>query len=192
METFRVSFARFSPFNVESASFAIVVAVYYLSAHNEFSPDADNFAFFSWRPLPEMQEARKDFGIAWHSDGRSLFAVGGKSESKTTSTTVEMFTYDGDWDTEEPITGRWKYVASIQSASQSYAVAFIGGKLIAIGGVDVQVFTPPTDPNSEGQWTSVVKLSEPLQMLALIPIDNCLVGLCRFIYCSMHFICKLV
>ncbi len=86
---------------------------------------------------------------------------------------------------KEPLTnGTWTFVAPLIKPRKSHAVAFIGGKIVIAGGIaecGVEYFTLPTDENDKGQWTSIYPLPEPLNIIALLRADNCLIGICTSI-----------
>ncbi len=113
---------------------------------------------------------------------------GAPEEGVTSSTatdqtaTVETI-HCSNFDTEAPVNDTWTYVAPLPSARSSHAAAFICGKIIVVGGTNkrgVECFTLPTSGNAEGQWTMLHPLPEPLEMIALIPVDNVLIGVCTF------------
>ncbi len=81
---------------------------------------------------------------------------------------------------EPSANGTWTFVAPLPKPRQSHAAAFIGGKIVVAGGIaecGVEYFTLPTDEIALGQWTSIYPLPEPLKIIALLPIDNCLIGI---------------
>ncbi len=125
-----------------------------------------------------MQQSRANFGIVWSNDGR-LFAFGGLAGPHRSTETVEMLRCS-NMDAEPSANGTWTFVAPLPKPRQSHAAAFIGGKVVVAGGVEergVEYFTLPTDENALGQWTSIYPLPEPLKISALLPIDNCLIGI---------------
>ncbi len=129
-----------------------------------------------------MQAARACFAVVWTPDGR-LFAIGGNTTATDQTATVEML-HCSNFDTEAPVNDTWTYVAPLPSARSSHAAAFICGKIIVAGGTNkrcVDCFTLPTGGNPEGQWTMLHPLPEPLEMIALIPVDNVLIGVCTFL-----------
>ncbi len=125
-----------------------------------------------------MREARAKFGIIWIPDGR-LFAIGGKISSGGSTSTVEML------DISSLGNGRasnivWTNVASMSNPRESHGVAFLDGKLVAVGGTDecsVEVFTLPTKDNVLGQWSTIYPLPSPFALQALLPVDNLLIGI---------------
>ncbi len=150
-------------------------------------------AFFSWRRLPTMLQPRACFAIVWTPDGR-LFAIGGNTTATDQTATVETL-HCSNFDTEEPISTTWMYAAPLPSARASHAAAFICGKIIVMGGTNkccVDCYTLPTSGNPEGQWTMLHPLPEPLEMIALIPVENVLIGVCtsliifRIVFSSLY------
>ncbi len=130
-----------------------------------------------------MQEKRVHFGIAWSNDGR-LFAIGGQTGSNKSTQTVEMLSCS-NLDTEPLANGNWTFVAPLARPRQSHAAAFIGGKVVIAGGIaecGVEFFNLLTDGNALGQWTLIHPLPEPLSLIALLPVDNCLIGICMLIF----------
>ncbi len=124
-----------------------------------------------------MQEPRSDFGIAWADDGR-LFAIGGQTRPGKITETVEML---NSADTaNETVNGCWSYVAPLSKPRRSHAVVFIGGKIVVAGGEnerEVECFTLPTSKNVMGQWTQIYPLPKSLDLLSLLPVDNCLISI---------------
>ncbi len=123
-----------------------------------------------------MREARVKFGIIWVPDGR-LFAIGGKISSGGSTSTVEMLDTTNQISTSNAV---WKSVASMSNPRESHGVAFLDGKLVAVGGTDecsVEVFTLPTKDNVLGQWSTIYPLPSPLTLQALLPVDNLLIGI---------------
>ncbi len=137
-----------------------------------------------------MREARANFGIIWVPDGR-LFAIGGKICSGDSTSTVEML------DTSSLGNGRtstfnvvWTNVASMSNPRESHGVAFLDGKLVAVGGTNecsVEVFTLPTKDNALGQWSTIYPLPSPFALQALLPADNLLIGICESVSVLSHF-----
>ncbi len=133
-----------------------------------------------------MQEPRACFAVVWTPDGR-LFAIGGNISATDQTATVEML-HCSNFDTEAPVNDTWTYVAPLPSARSSHAAAFICGKIIVAGGRDkrgVECFTLPNSDKPEGQWTMIRPLPEPLEMTALIAVDNVLIGVCMFLILSI-------
>ncbi len=130
-----------------------------------------------WTSLPSMQQPRSDFGIAWADDGR-LFAIGGQTGSGKITETVELLTSaDAVYGT---VNGCWSYVAPLSKPRRSHAVAFIGLKIVMAGGEkerEVDCFTLPTSDNVMGQWTHIYPLPKALDLLSLLPADNCLISI---------------
>ncbi len=125
-----------------------------------------------------MQQIRTNFGIVWSNDGR-LFAFGGQTGHNMSTQTVEMLSCS-NMDAEPSANGPWTFVAPLPKPRQSHAAAWIGGKIVVAGGIEecgVEYFTLPTDQNALGQWTSIYPLPEPLSIIALLPADNCLIGI---------------
>ncbi len=130
-----------------------------------------------------MQEKRTNFGIVWSNDGR-LFAIGGQTGPNKSTHTVEMLSCSSR-DTEPLANGNWAFVAPLAKPRQSHAAAFIGGKVVVAGGIvecGVECCNLPTDENAFGQWTSIYPLPEPLSIIALLPVDNCLIGIRMLIF----------
>ncbi len=56
------------------------------------------------------------------------------------------------------------------------------GKVIVAGGLEergVEYFTPPSDIDRLGQWTSIYPLPNPMAILALLPIKFGFIGICE-------------
>ncbi len=126
-----------------------------------------------------MREARAKFGIIWVPDGR-LFAIGGKISSGGSTPTVEMLDTSNHASTAN---GVWTPVASMSNPRESHGVAFLDGKLVAVGGTDersVETFTLPTKDNVHGQWSTIYPLPSPFALQALLPVDNLLIGIRKF------------
>ncbi len=143
-----------------------------------------------------MQQHRSDFGVAWADDGR-LFAIGGHTGPNQITETVEML-HSVTVDAANGMTnGRWNFVAPLSKPRTNHAVAFIGGKIVVAGGQnerEVECFNLPTVDNIMGQWTRVYPLPKALDVLALLPIDNCLVTVCKcsfFLHKSLSMSSKL-
>ncbi len=130
-----------------------------------------------------MQVPRANFAVAMAPDLR-LFAVGGSctsDSSEAPTDTVEMIACSYGAGVAEP-KGGWRYVAPLLTARQSHAAAFLEGSLIVVGGKherSVEYLTLPTTSNPLGQWTAIFPLPQPLEMLALIPTDRSLFGICK-------------
>ncbi len=133
-----------------------------------------------------MREARAKFGIIWVPDGR-LFAIGGKVSSGGSTSTVEMLDTTNQISTSNAV---WKSVASMSNPRESHGVAFLDGKLVAVGGTNecsVEVFTLPTKDNALGQWSTIYPLPSPFALQALLPADNLLIGICESVSVLSHF-----
>ncbi len=129
-----------------------------------------------------MQEKRADFGIAWSNDGR-VFAIGGQTGPNKSTQTVEMLSCSG-MDAKPLANGTWTFVAPLGKPRQSHAAAFIGGKVVVVGGIaecGVECFNLPTHGKVFGQWTSIYPLPDSLSIIALLPVDNCHIGICMSI-----------
>ncbi len=127
-----------------------------------------------------MREARAKFGIIWIPDGR-LFAIGGKISSGGSTSTVEMFD-TSRWGNGQATTFNvvWTTVAPMSYPRESHGVAFLDGKLVAVGGTgecSVEVFTLPCKDNVLGQWSTIYPLPSPFALQALLPADNLLIGI---------------
>ncbi len=75
----------------------------------------------------------------------------------------------------------WSFVAPLSRPRKCHAAAFIGGKIVVVGEENervVECFTLPTNDNSLGQWTRIYPLPKALDILALLPVDNCLITIC--------------
>ncbi len=71
---------------------------------------------------------------------------------------------------------------------KSHAVAFIGGRIVVAGGEnerEVECFTLPTSDHMKGQWTQIYPLPKSLDVLSLLPVDNCLISICTFAFISL-------
>ncbi len=126
-----------------------------------------------------MLEPRSDFGIAWMPDGH-LFAIGGNTGASGPTGSVEMLLVANTTNTTD--TGTWKYVAPLPTARKCHAVAVLEGKIIVAGGLDecgVKYFTPPSDYDKLGQWTSIYPLPNPMRLLSLFPIKLGFIGICK-------------
>ncbi len=63
---------------------------------------------------------------------------------------------------------------------ESHGVAFLDGKLVAVGGTNertVEVFTLPRKGNVVGQWSTIYPLPSPFALQALLPVDYLLIGI---------------
>ncbi len=133
-----------------------------------------------------MQENRSYFGVAWAHNGR-LFAIGGQTGPDTRTATVEVLNIATMEAADESVNGGWSFVAPLSKPRKHHAVACIGGKIVVVGGKnerEVECFTLPTNDNSLGQWTRIYPLPKALAILALLPVDNCLITICTFYYNS--------
>ncbi len=129
-----------------------------------------------------MQELRSNFAIAWADDGR-LFAIGGQTGPDTITATVEMLNLSTLDTANGAVNGCWGFVAPLSRPLKCHAAAFIGGKIVVVGGGnerEVEYFTLPTKDNNLGQWTSIYPLPKSLDILVLLPVDNCLITICTF------------
>ncbi len=136
-----------------------------------------------------MQKSRANFGIVWNSDGR-LFAFGGHTGQNMSTQTVEMLSCS-NMDTEPAANSTWTFVAPLPKPRQYHAAAFIGEKIVVTGGIDecgVEYFTLPTAENVLGQWTSIYPLPDPLRIIALLPADNCLIGICMSMFTKIFLL----
>ncbi len=130
-----------------------------------------------------MLEPRSDFGIAWMPDGR-LFAIGGNTGASGQTETAEMLLCCNT-EAATPTTtatGTWTYVAPLPTARQCHAVTTLEGKIIVAGGLEergVECFTPPSDSDKLGQWTSIYPLPNPMRLLSLHPIKFGFIGMCK-------------
>ncbi len=127
-----------------------------------------------------MREARAKFGSIWVPDGR-LFAIGGQINSSGSTPTVEMLDTsnlgNGGASTYNVV---WTNVASMSNPRESHGVAFLDGKLVAVGGNDdrnAETFTLPTKDNVLGQWSTIYPLPSPFALQTLLPVDNLLIGI---------------
>ncbi len=127
-----------------------------------------------------MREPRSNFAIAW-ADGGRLFAIGGQTGPEKITATVEMLN-PATMDAADGTFNRsWGFVAPLSKPRKCHAAAFIGGKIVVVGGEnerEVECFTLPTNYNSMGQWTRIYPLPKALDILALLPVDNCLITIC--------------
>ncbi len=117
------------------------------------------------------------------SDG-SLFAIGGKTGPGSRTGSVEMLRCSNAQaaTTITPATDTWTYVAPLSRARQSHAVTVLEGKIIVAGGLEecgVEYFTPPSDSDKLGQWTSIYPLPNPMGFLSLLPIKFGFIGICK-------------
>ncbi len=129
-----------------------------------------------------MQEHRSSFAIARADDGR-LFAIGGQTGPDTITATVEMLNPAIRGAVDATVNVCWSFVAPLSKPRKCHAAAFIGGKIVVVGGEnerEVECFTLPTNDNSLGQWTRIYPLPKALDILALLPVDNCLITICTF------------
>ncbi len=138
-----------------------------------------------------MLEPRSDFGIAWIPDGR-LFAIGGNTGASGQTTSVEMLPCCNTeaattTTTTATATDTWTYVAPLPTARQGHAVTVLEAKIIVAGGLDehgVEYFTPPSDYDKLGQWTSIYPLPNPMRLLSLFPIKFGFIGICKIYACN--------
>ncbi len=129
-----------------------------------------------------MWEPRSNFGIAWVDDGR-LFAIGGQTGPDTVTTTVEMLNPATMDAADGAVDGGWSFVAPLSKPRKCHAAAFILGKIVVVGGEnerEIECFTLPTNYNSMGQWTLIYPLPIALDILAILPVDNCLITISTF------------
>ncbi|VDN27276.1 unnamed protein product [Dibothriocephalus latus] len=131
-----------------------------------------------------MNAIRTNFAAVWLPDGR-VFAIGGLQGNAESSgsylSSVEMlqrpFQKVGPWENDSPV--QWKFVAPMLGARACHAAAVVGNKVIVVGGrtdptpgqylVTVELFCPPKDDNSPGQWTSLGnKLSRQMPITATV------------------------
>ncbi len=130
-----------------------------------------------------MQQRRSDFDVAWADDG-CLFAIGGQTGPDKITDTVEMLNASNVDAANDMANERWSFVAPLPKPRKSHAAAFIGKKIVVVGGEherEVECFNLPTTDNIMGQWTRVYPLPKALDMLALIPIHNCK----RLFFCNV-------
>ncbi len=133
-----------------------------------------------------MQENRSYFGIAWADNGR-LFAIGGQTGPETITATVEVLNIATMEAADGAVDGGWSFVAPLSKPRKHHAVAFIGGKIVVVGGEnerEVECFTLPTNDNSKGQWTRIYPLPKALDIVALLPVDNYIITIGTFYYNS--------
>ncbi len=129
-----------------------------------------------------MQEHRSSFAIARADDGR-LFAIGGQTGPDKITATVEMLKPATYVAADATVNVCWSFVAPLSRPRKCHAAAFIGGKIVVVGGGnerEVEYFTLPTKDNNLEQWTSIYPLPKSLDILALLPVDNCLITICTF------------
>ncbi len=117
-------------------------------------------------------------GVEWLPDGH-IFAVGGLDSSRNSMATVEIL--QCSWDTEESANGGWRYVAPMNHTRHWHAVAFIHGKIIAVGGDErksIECFTLPNVEFPLGQWVLLRPMIWPKCLAGLQPFgdDLLLVG----------------
>ncbi len=127
---------------------------------------------FSWTELPPLQTARVFLDVEWISDGH-VFAVGGWDNNKQPTATVEML--ECSWDTEESANGGWQYVAPMNHSRHGHAVAFIHGKILAVGGSGIESVECFTLPNADfplGQWVLLRPMSSPARLIGLQPFGD--------------------
>ncbi len=108
-----------------------------------------------WTELSPLNEGRSRLALEWVPDGR-LFAVGGFDSTSSLLATVEML--QCPWNTEEPVSCEWQYVAPMHHARGEHGLVYFEGKLIAAGGRErqsVERFTLPTGELPEGQWVII-------------------------------------
>ncbi len=108
-----------------------------------------------------MQEPRSNFAIAWADDGR-LFAIGGQTGPEKITATVEMLNIATTDAADGAVNGCWNVVASLYKPRKHHAVAFIGGKVVVVGGEndrEVECFTLPTNEHMKGACFLCFKLT---------------------------------
>ncbi len=113
-------------------------------------------------------------------DGR-LFAIGGKTGPSDQTGSVEMMRCCNT-QAATSATDTWTYVAPLPAARQCHAVITLEGKIIVAGGLEecgVEYFTPPSDSDKQGQWTSIYPLPNPMSLLSLLPIKFGFIGICK-------------
>ncbi len=129
-----------------------------------------------------MQTPRVRFGAVWLPDGR-LFAIGGNAGQVDSTDKVEMLVCSNQ-DNNAATQVDWKPVRPLVKARESHSAAYIGGKVVVVGGANectVECFTLPTEQEPMGQWTLLYPLPQPLEMKALVPVENVLIGVCRLL-----------
>ncbi len=132
------------------------------------------YVVFRWAECAPLNTGRAAFALEWVPDGR-LFAVAGRDGPTSRLATVEML--ECPWDTEEPISSKWRYVAPMHHARFGHAAAYFEGKLIAAGGyeqVSVECFTLPTDELPDGQWVVIRPMIHGKTLFGILPFDESL------------------
>ncbi len=133
-----------------------------------------------------MQKDRSCFGIAWVDDGH-LFAIGGQTGPDTITATVEVLNVATMEAADGAVDGNWSFVAPLSKPRKHHAVAFIGGKIVVVGGEnerEVECFNLPTNEQMKGEWTRIYPLPKAMHVLSLLPIDNCLISISTFDFIS--------
>ncbi|HTJ75942.1 MAG TPA: kelch repeat-containing protein [Acidimicrobiales bacterium] len=121
----------------------------------------DGTAWHDAEPVP----TRRDH-LAAVSDGRSVFAVGGRFLSPgATSGALERF---------DPAANAWERLPAMPTARGGLAAAMVGGRIVAAGGEDptgtfaqVEAFDV-----AAGAWSSLAPLSTPRHGLAVERVGN--------------------
>ncbi|BHF60266.1 Kelch [Sparganum proliferum] len=141
-----------------------------------------------WSPLPEMNAIRTSFAAVWLPDGR-VFAIGGLQGNAESSgsylSSVEMlqrpFTKQSGDEDKSP--AQWTFVAPMLGARACHAAAAVGDKIVVVGGladptpgqylVTAELFSPPKDDSSKGQWTSLGnKLTQQMSIAATVAFNG--------------------
>ncbi len=129
-----------------------------------------------------MREPRSNFALDWADDDR-LFAIGGQTGPEKITATVEMLNPAAMDAADGTLNRSWGFVAPLSKPRKCHAAAFIGGKIVVVGGEnerEVECFTLPTKNSIIGQWTRINPLPKALDILGLLSVDSCLISICTF------------
>nr|VZI33551.1 unnamed protein product [Spirometra erinaceieuropaei] len=136
-----------------------------------------------WHSLPELRDKREGPAAAALPDGRA-FVLGGH-DGASSITSVEYCHFRPDWQ-ERAVqdTQFWKPVAPMHSPRSCLAAAAFKGKIIVVGGYDdhrsldsAEVFSPPTDGQSLGQWTEIATMDIFRSPASLFVYENRLIAI---------------
>ncbi|BHF67995.1 Kelch-like protein 5 [Sparganum proliferum] len=136
-----------------------------------------------WHSLPELRDKREGPAAAALLDGRA-FVLGGH-DGACSITSVEYCHFRRDWQ-ERAVqdTKFWKPVAPMLSPRYRLGAAGFKGKIIVVGGYDdhrglnsAEVFSPPTDDQSRGQWTRIATTEFYKSPVSLFVYENRLIAI---------------
>ncbi len=90
------------------------------------------------------------------------------------------------WDTEEPVSCEWRYVAPMHHARAGLGLIYFKGKLIAAGGDgrdSVECFSLPNDELPEGQWVIIRPMLHDNTLFGMLPFGEALLFVGKCVIC---------